>query len=321
MDSRILFIHGLSPIHSGTGQAVDVIDLPIARERTTGWPYLPGSSIKGVLRDACRLAMLEDLTRTDEQVRHSDDESAEKVAKSSEEKLKRHKDYPFYKEAFGPEDNPEEHAGALAFGDARILCMPVRSFAGTFAWTTCPMVLKRVQRDDMNAGLGEMPELTETLSHEEGAVARDSVVVHRGKVYLEDLDVSIKTGADAADLADMLSAELFGESDWQQAFRERFVVVSDDLFSYLCETTTEITARVRLRRDTKTVATGALWYEEALPTESILYSPLIANPRPPVTPVELFNFISPKLDRPVQIGGNASVGRGLATFRLRGERS
>jgi len=53
MDARLLFVHALSPLHAGTGQGSGVIDLPIAREKATGLPFVPGSSLKGVLRDAC----------------------------------------------------------------------------------------------------------------------------------------------------------------------------------------------------------------------------------------------------------------------------
>lgn len=50
--TRLYFIHVLSPLHAGTGQGTGVIDLPIAREKATGIPYLPGSSVKGTLRDS-----------------------------------------------------------------------------------------------------------------------------------------------------------------------------------------------------------------------------------------------------------------------------
>jgi len=55
VDARMMYLHAISPVHTGTGQAVDVIDLPVAREATTNWPYVPGSSIRGVLRTLCRL--------------------------------------------------------------------------------------------------------------------------------------------------------------------------------------------------------------------------------------------------------------------------
>ena len=52
MAQRLLFIHALTPLHPGSGQGVGAIDLPIHRERATNLPVLPGSSIKGCLRDA-----------------------------------------------------------------------------------------------------------------------------------------------------------------------------------------------------------------------------------------------------------------------------
>ena len=51
--NKLLFIQALSPIHAGTGQGVGVIDNPIAREKSTDIPFIPGTTIKGVLRDAC----------------------------------------------------------------------------------------------------------------------------------------------------------------------------------------------------------------------------------------------------------------------------
>lgn len=43
------FLHARSPLHAGTGQGTGVIDLPIAREKATGIPYLPSSSVKGTV--------------------------------------------------------------------------------------------------------------------------------------------------------------------------------------------------------------------------------------------------------------------------------
>jgi CRISPR-associated protein Cmr4 len=50
MNTRLLCLHARSPIHCGTGQAIGGIDLPIAREKPTNVPLVPGSSLKGVLR-------------------------------------------------------------------------------------------------------------------------------------------------------------------------------------------------------------------------------------------------------------------------------
>ncbi|MCX6865140.1 MAG: RAMP superfamily CRISPR-associated protein [Verrucomicrobia bacterium] len=52
MQSKILYIFTRTPLHVGAGASVGAIDQPVQRERHTGFPIIPGSSIKGVLRDA-----------------------------------------------------------------------------------------------------------------------------------------------------------------------------------------------------------------------------------------------------------------------------
>lgn len=114
MKSTIYYLHAMTGLHVGTGQGCDVIDLPIAREKASNLPIVPGSGIKGVLRYELKPAL------------ENDDHLA----------------------LFGPEtDKADEHAGALCIGDAKLLCLPVRSFCGTFAWATCPMILHRYRRD------------------------------------------------------------------------------------------------------------------------------------------------------------------------------
>ena len=49
---------------------------------------------------------------------------------------------------FGSQAGKENiHAGAAAFGDAHLLLLPIRSFAGTVAFATCPFILQRYARD------------------------------------------------------------------------------------------------------------------------------------------------------------------------------
>ena len=53
-EAMLMFVHALTSLHAGTGQGVGVIDLPIARERATDLPLVPGSSLKGCLREKYR---------------------------------------------------------------------------------------------------------------------------------------------------------------------------------------------------------------------------------------------------------------------------
>ena len=45
------WLHAVTPVHVGSGRGIGYIDLPVAREKVTDWPYIPGSSIKGVMAD------------------------------------------------------------------------------------------------------------------------------------------------------------------------------------------------------------------------------------------------------------------------------
>ncbi len=298
MQARPLFIHALTPVHTGTGQSADVIDLPISREKTTGWPQIPGSSIKGVLKDEYRKAC------------GSDD---------------------LFVPAFGPEtENASEGASMLTFGDGKILCLAVRSFFGTFAWVTCPHIIKRYNRD-ASVGMGSsLSDVAISNSAEGCKVATESALVatHNGcggysgckvaaesalkKVYLEDLDFAIEA-EDQDSLAGAIAEMVFADQTeaWQQEFKKRFCVVSDDMFAFLSETATEVTARIAMDEDLKTVRKGGLWYEEAVPAESIFWSVVVAEPRNGTKPTSLWGFLKAKWPKTIQIGGNATVGRGI----------
>ncbi len=291
MAARMLYLHALSPVHTGTGQAVDVIDLPVARERTTNWPYIPGSSIKGVLRDLCRRPGVPD-------------------GKGS----------PVW-QAFGPDTaNASDGAGQLIFGDGRLLCLPVRSLHGTFAWLSCPLALARYARDHAAAGLpAPATSGADKVADDHIALPAATAAIASGNtVYLEDLDLAVDVVPNLAPLADAIGRAALADEEWHSLFAARFGVVSDTTFTFLAETATVVTARIKLDDDTKTVATGALWYEEAIPAESIFSTPLLAMGRNGSDSAALFELLAAPLAGVAQIGGNASVGRGLMKLRLVG---
>jgi CRISPR-associated protein Cmr4 len=260
-----------------------VVDLPIARARATQLPLVPGSAIKGVLRD--------DLPGIEPRSRE-------------------------HKALFGPESTAEEnaHAGALAVGDAHLLILPVRSFNGIVAFATCPFILGRYARDrDLRLGIP-------APAPEQAVLAGDSVVKRQGKVLLEDLDLTVRANDDATPWASSIAAALYpGQADWQNEFRQHFVILSDNVFSFLADTATEIRARVRINDQTRTVARGALWYEENLPAESVLWGVIgISGSRTqdhPATAADLADLF-PRQALTLQIGGKHTVGRGLCRFLL-----
>ena len=261
-EARLILLHALTPLHVGTGQAVGNVDLPIAREKATGFPIVPASALKGVLRD-------------------------------------NFSNQSWATQAFGDADR----AGAWVFTDLRILCLPVRSFFGVFAYATCPLILERLRRHAAAFGIMGFENLSVAVNGTQIALTRESALQKDGKVYLEDLDLAVKTGQQVDTVAQAIADKLLPEGE-RSHFMARFAVVSNDVFTFLSETATEVVARVRLEDNTKTVASGGLWYEEAVPAEALFYGFVGATSAEP-------SLASLQMDQPLQIGGDATIGRGL----------
>ncbi|MES2641323.1 MAG: type III-B CRISPR module RAMP protein Cmr4 [Myxococcota bacterium] len=291
MPARLLFVHAISPLHAGTGQSTGAIDLAIARDRSTGIPYLPASSLKGALRARSELQLGAASTKA----------------------------------VFGPDTAAaKDHAGSALFGDANLLLLPVRSLAGTYAWVTCPLVLARLRRDASEADMHGLPAIPAPASTEAllGAGQKVSIAVTAPlKVVLEELDLTGRIEPIATSWATWLATALFGaDGAWQGFLKARFAIVPDDVFSFLAQHATDVVARIRLEDDTKTVADGQLWYEEHLPTESILVSLVAAEPTPAagITPQVALQRLTTLIAAPIQLGGKASVGRGRCRLVLGG---
>lgn len=287
MIERVYLLHALSSVHAGTGQGSGIIDLPVARERPTGLPIVPGSSLRGVKRV---------------QARPRDNQKTIAV--------------------YGPEtdDDPSSFAGAVSFGDARLLCLPVRSYRGTWAWVTSPMVLHRLWRD-----LGRS-SLSFGFSGMQSIAPSSSCIASSGSVVLEDFDLTCSCEGNPTDpvgrIAAQISTALYPISGdpWREIFAQRFIVIQDDDFAMLYDTALEVAARIRMDPDMKVVARGALWYEEALPAESVLWGVVAAEHSygtyngAVLSDTNVLDFVFVPNDEVLQIGGKASVGRGRIRF-------
>ncbi|PTL82847.1 type III-B CRISPR module RAMP protein Cmr4 [Vitiosangium sp. GDMCC 1.1324] len=285
METRPYLLHALSPLHAGTGQSVGLIDLPIARLRATNIPFVPGSSLKGVLRDA-----------------HRDLPSEEREALFG----------PLRETsgAAGDETREGDHAGALVVGDARLVALPVRSFLGAFAWVSSPLLLELARRD--LTGLEGLPGRMKRLPVTGARVGEGNITVspkHR-RLLLEDLDLDTQVEPAVEAWARFL-ARTWPEEE--EGLRERFAVVDDETMSFLLETATQVETRVRIDPGTGTVVQGALWQEESLPAETLLVGVLAAG-RSLRRGTDL--SATEVLDRALkgttllQLGGKATVGRG-----------
>ena len=290
MQTKIFYLHALSALHVGTGQGVGVVDLPIARAKATNLPLVPGSALKGVLRD----------------------EAAQQWKLDGQQ----------IKSLFGPDNTVEDsHAGALALGDAHLLLLPIRSFAGTVAYATCPFILRRYARDH-NA---EIP-VVGLVKSETAAVTNNSMLYvdkAETKLALEDLDLSANTVESVDQWADYIAAQLYPDGvsqaeDWRKQMTQRFVILPDDIFSFLADTATEVRMRIRLDRQTRMVQNGALWSEENLPAEAVLWGVMgigAARDKSGASEEEMAKLVRNQ-ELALQIGGKHTVGRGLCRLLI-----
>ncbi len=291
---RPYFIHALSPLHPGTGQAQGAIDLPIARLRGTGIPYLPGSSVKGVLRDA---------------------HTGRKTGQEPEKDI--------LTDVFGPPVNMDKddtrHSGAVAFGDARLLALPVRSFYGTFAWVSSPLLL-RLARRDLSWSHG-IPEPSTKGRCGAAGVAKDTVLSTGDYIFLEEIECQVDASETIQTLVQKWADDLakLAFPDDAELFTERFAVVDDETMTFLWECCTQVDARVRINEH-GAVQEGALWYEESLPAETLLLGVAVVIKRDE-KPERFLDFCLGEERVDLQFGGKATVGRGRARLvPVRGEK-
>jgi CRISPR-associated protein Cmr4 len=285
MITRPYVLHALSPLHAGTGHGVGLIDLPIARERTTEHPLVPGSSVKGVLRDAARqLGVDVDAT-------------------------------------FG---STEGSASMVRVSDARTLAFPVKSDRGTFAWVTSRYALLRFVRDSGDT-VGFKAEQVPSVPDGKAVMAEASAVVDGNRVTLDGLSYDRLAANDGAkEVLAALAAAIFPAGDttsttWRAFFAERIVVVSDDAFTWLTQTATDVRAHVRIDDQTGTVAKGALWYTETLPPETILAGIMqVGAIRKEQDPVGAFELLGQIVASPLQVGGDATTGAGRVRLVIAG---
>ena len=278
MKTGLFHLHTLTALHCGTGQSAGVVDLPIARERATKLPMVPGSSLRGVLRDS--LCDNEKDTET----------------------------------LFGPDRRAGHHfAGALAIGDASLLALPVRCLGGIVCHATAPFILARYARDRKRAGL-QTPDLPASLDAGQALVPADSVNRVEDKLVLEDLDLDGREDSSAEAWAKHIAQVV--HADNEEDFTRRFAVVPDDVMDFLSETATEVRARIAVDEETGTVKDGALWYEENLPAEAVLWGIFAVsasnNEKDDRSEGDLAKLVAN--EQLAQLGGKAGVGRGLVRF-------
>jgi CRISPR-associated protein Cmr4 len=294
----MLFIYVESPLHVGAGRGLGTVDLPIQRERVTGYPVVQASSIKGCLRAACD----------------------PKLNPGSSLKSNEHL------AIFGPETgDASAYAGALSTGDARLLLFPVRSLAGVFAWTTSLDVLARFQRAAQSASLNLDWSLPPKPEDGKAWVSGDALSVS-GQVVLEEFSFTADKAQAAVvqKIGEWLAKNALPSSTeylhWRNELSKKLCILPDNDFRDFAQYATEVQTHICLDPKTKTVKDGALWTAESLPMDSMLYTPLMAtDSRSPDADLKAANVLQAvqTLDLPrTQLGGDETTGQGLVALKF-----
>nr|UXE44115.1 hypothetical protein Hi04_10k_c110_00006 [uncultured bacterium] len=234
-NSKILYLFTRTPLHVGAGSSVGAIDQPIIRERHTGFPVIPGSSLKGVLRDTARRDSKLDVDRI-----------------------------------FGKQDD----AGRVSLGEAKLLAFPVRSAKGSFAFTTCPLALERFKREQGDLAsltVPTEPKDMECLAGDMVTISRNN----QTGVVLEEYRFNRAAGDAGRFPTDweMALLKLLDDPVWQ-AGKGRFVLLSNGDFAHFAKNACEVSQHVGIDPEKGTAKRGALFNLEAVPAEAFFFAPL-----------------------------------------------
>lgn len=288
-----LFLYAVSPVHMGAGQAIGLIDNPIQRECHTGHPCFAGSGIKGAIRHNF-------------------------MAIGGDEK---HLD-----RLFGPDaGNPDAHAGAVSFGDAQLVALPIRSLKEGYVYATCPQAISRASRLLTLVGIStawKIPELPEGQ-----CILANPALLTKDKLHLEVFEYKARVSQELPKWSQSLASKAMPDEESYKFFRDKLtrdlVVLSDTDFSYFAQNSMLIEPHVCIDPKTGTASDGGLFYTENLPPESLLLAPILASQTRtgkqadhlPAAAVmsQIKTLINGKL---LQIGGDATTGRGLVVANM-----
>ena len=292
--NKALFLYAISPVHFGAGQAIGLIDNPIQREVHTGHPIFAGSGVKGAVRHHF--------------YHHRSNEQAE---------LNRY---------FGPAEG-SDFAGAVSFSDAQLVLFPVRANKSGYVYATSPLALARAKRLLEQAGLETWLDVKAPETNH-AFVTTDAILTDQ-RLFVEAYELKATQNDDLKNIAELLAN--YALSDDQQFFKDKIktdlVLMSDDDFGYFVKYATSIEPHVRIDPDNGVADGGGLFYTENLPPESVMIQMVMASnersQKGNSSANEVLDWVlNTEMglnNRLLQIGGDATTGRGQVLIHMAGE--
>lgn len=321
-----LYIICETPLHAGSGNALSFVDLPIQRERHTSFPKIEGSTLKGAFRQALETKVN---SRAFEDY-HNDDVKIHRVFGFDDGSLE-NDDLERLKGHFidGHGDSATEFAGCIGFTDARLLLFPIKSLTGVFAWITCPRALMQLERDlKLYDSSFSIDGINLSIKEDEALLlSKQSSLKVSNKIILEEYaftakDASVKVGDQ--EFGDWLANTLFSDEVtkyWKEKVQKDLVILSNTDFADFVNLSTEVITRTKIDNNSGTVEQGALFTEEYLPAESVMYTMVMAHnefrkkrkdggSNDKLSDTEVLDFFT-TLPEVLQLGGNATLGKGI----------
>lgn len=278
MTTKILYLFTRTPLHVGAGASVGAIDQPVIRERHTGFPVIPGSSLKGVLADLYLSDRSKGL-RTDDGIALFGRQDHEIVR---DDPTKSHK------------------SGDLSIAEARLLAFPVRSAKGCFAWVTSQLLLKRWEQV-----AGKKATLPPALPSSLEVYGDKATLAENEVIVLEDYALDWKGAfTPGADVGGIISDSLW-TTDLLAA---HLCLISNDMMAHFARTACEVAQHVSINDESGTADDGKLFNKENVPAETLFYSV--------VTELRAGALAKLQIPSVLQIGGDATTGLGFCTAQL-----
>lgn len=219
-----------------------------------------------------------------------------------------------------------EFSGCIAcFTDARLLLFPIKSMKGVFAWITCPKVMQQFKTDLELAGITDLPDIPKDYNLVPDETDLLLIKDDRRYVVLEEYAFAMQADPEQkmGKLCQWLANQIFtDQEDFNHGkLGKDVVMLSNDDFKDFVSLSTEVITRTKINNNTGTVEPGALFTEEFLPTESIMYTLVLTaqefiEHKPPMPEEEVYQFFTEHLPEVIQIGGNATLGKGIIRRQL-----
>jgi CRISPR-associated protein Cmr4 len=274
-------------LHPGAGQGLGAIDQPVQREGGSHLPAVPGSSYKGAAKSAIV----------------GGDESDDRMR--------------FFGRPRNSATATEDRPGTVAFGDIRLLLLPMRCSVSAYKWVTTRYLLERFCRDAQRIEYPISPNLWPRLNPPGTDEVYTDAPGEGGKLHIEELLFTSRGRSNAhCEVVQCLQNLVPTEAPYNKLrdtrLGEQLLIMNDDDFTWFCQYALPVRPHNQLNPKTK--ASENFWYEEYLPADTLMYA---VNAARAADKGDVAAYADELRKRPwLQFGGNETTGEGVCRVKV-----